>query len=317
MNHKLRIIILAFVGTLTIGSKAFATEDTNTGMVNAFENLFGVTQGKRRNHTTGFCFTGTLVPNNTDIHQYSVSPIFREVSTVLGRLSHKGGHNNRPDNKPGLHGLALQIKTPSGAEHRMSMNTEDFFPVSTPEEFLQVLKAKKAGKADVAKLVETIPEFANYKTHMEKKKKTVRPYEAMTFNSINAFYLINQNSDKTAIRWAFEPVGQQEIVEKQKKLFLEDNLQANLSNKIVAWDMIVTLSRPGDDVNNPAIEWTGERTQLSAARLYVTAVGNTDACNAINYDPLALSRGFAPSEDPTLLVRSPTYAISFGRRLSE
>jgi catalase len=35
----------------------------------------------------------------------------------------------------------------------------------------------------------------------------------------------------------------------------------------------------------------------------------------INFDPLVLGDGVAPSDDPVLLFRSPSYATSYTRRL--
>ena len=38
-------------------------------------------------------------------------------------------------------------------------------------------------------------------------------------------------------------------------------------------------------------------------------------CEKINYDPLVMSDGIAPTNDPVLLFRSPSYAVSARRRL--
>lgn len=38
-------------------------------------------------------------------------------------------------------------------------------------------------------------------------------------------------------------------------------------------------------------------------------------CEAINFDPLVMADGIAPTNDPILLFRSPTYAVSFSKRL--
>jgi catalase len=39
------------------------------------------------------------------------------------------------------------------------------------------------------------------------------------------------------------------------------------------------------------------------------------ACEPINYDPLVMSDGIAPTSDPILLFRSPSYALSFVKRI--
>jgi len=39
------------------------------------------------------------------------------------------------------------------------------------------------------------------------------------------------------------------------------------------------------------------------------------ACEKINYDPLVMADGIAPTDDPVLLFRSSSYAVSFAKRL--
>jgi catalase len=39
-------------------------------------------------------------------------------------------------------------------------------------------------------------------------------------------------------------------------------------------------------------------------------------CEKINFDPLVMADGIAPTNDPVLLFRSPSYGISFAKRLS-
>ena len=38
-------------------------------------------------------------------------------------------------------------------------------------------------------------------------------------------------------------------------------------------------------------------------------------CEKINYDPLVMGDGIAATNDPVLLFRSPSYALSFAKRL--
>lgn len=56
-----KIITLALL--LATTPSAFADNTgTATDGISTFEKLFGVTEGKRRNHTKGFCFSATLSP---------------------------------------------------------------------------------------------------------------------------------------------------------------------------------------------------------------------------------------------------------------
>jgi catalase len=85
----------------------------------------------------------------------------------------------------------------------------------------------------------------------------------------------------------------------------------------VRWDMLLTIGEPGDPENDPTILWPKERKELKAGTLTISSAMNQDGaqCEKINYDPLVMSDGIAATNDPILLFRSSSYALSFTRRL--
>ena len=285
-----------------------------------FEGTFGVTAGKRRNHTKGFCFVGEFSPVDPAILTYTKSPIFRATSSVNGRVSHKGGNNTTPDNAFSDRGLAFDITTPDGDYHIINMNTEDFFPASNPSDFIDLVRALPKGGEAVKALAAERPELAAYlKHHKKDREKVNRPYEGTTFNSVNAFYLVNDAGERTAIRWSMVPATPKGFVVEQSESFLRENMDANLAAGDVSWNMVVTIANPDDDPDNAAIRWTGDHTQITAARLTVlsTATEADGDCDAMNYDPTVLSDGFEVSDDPILAARSAIYAHGVGVRLGE
>lgn len=317
MNTKTFIMLGLYLG-MTQQSWANSS-DSAVSVVDSFEKVFGVTEGKRRNHTKGFCFEGVLVPNDISIQQYSDSALFKEQSPVTGRLSHKGGNNHAADDKPGEYGLALAISNALGQKHMMSMNTLDFFPVSTPEAFAELMRAKATGSDAVKEFKQKSPELQNFKAHEAKKTPSLIPYEGHTYNSINSFYLVAADGKKTAVRWAFVPIHTPALVVAASQNFLFENMQKNLRDKKVGWAMQVMFANPEDKVNDASIKWVGKHKTISAATLEVTSISKeTDGrCDLINYDPLVLSSGFAASEDPLLQARRTSYALSFAKRVSE
>jgi len=289
------------------------------GGFSAFEDLFGVTQGKRRNHTKGFCVEGTMEPLDSDIQAYSRSSLFSGNSTVVARVSHKGGKENPADDEYGLLGMALEITTPNNETHVMGMNTEHFFPVATSEAFIGLLRAKKLGPEASKAFAAKHPELKTYKSYHAGLDKTLKPYEGTTYNSVNAFYLVNEAREKTAIRFSFQPSAEQSIVVDTHSDFFLENMQTNIANGEVSWDMVITLANPGDSTEDPSQQWTGEHTSIAAARFTAAAAMSESegSCDRINFDPTVLSDGFEVSEDPMLKVRSMIYALGVGKRLSE
>ncbi|MFD1159913.1 catalase [Roseovarius aestuarii] len=314
----MRTILMATCLSLASLPAAGGEFDTEGGFA-AFENLFGVTEGKRRNHTKGFCVEGELTPVDEAIKAYSTSPLFTGTSDVIARVSHKGGKANPADDKYGLLGLSMEISTHDDDLHVIGMNTEHFFPVSTSEAFIELLRAKATGGDAVKEFAAAHPELKAYKAYHGALDKTLRPYEGTTYNSVNAFYLVNEAGEKTAMRFSFRPSGDEAIVVDTHPDFFLDNMQANIAQGTVSWDMVVTLANPGDPVADPSAQWTGDHTEIVAARFTANAAMSEEdgQCDAINFDPTVLSNGFEPSEDPMLQVRSMIYAHGVGKRLSE
>jgi catalase len=317
MNLK-KLITLPLIYAFSYTSFA-DTVDNASSDIDTFEKLFGITEGKRRNHTKGFCFEATLTPKNKDIQQYSTSKLFSQSSKVIGRFSHKGGKNLAADNKPGEYGMGLSIKTADNETHLMSMNTLDFFPVSTPEAFAELMQAKVSGSKAVKEFKKNNTDLQRFKAHNAKKTKILIPYEGQTYNSINSFYLVNDKALKTAVRWSFVPQDNEKIVVTPSQDFFFDNLNKKLTNKVVSWDMVITLANPEDEINNAAIPWQGNHKQIIAAELTINNIQTEveGKCDLINYDPMVLSAGFEPSADPLLQARRNAYSVAFGRRLSE
>ncbi|HAS47261.1 MAG TPA: catalase [Microscillaceae bacterium] len=289
-------------------------------VADVFEEKFGVHQGKRRNHIDGFCFVGEFKIKDKAIINLTKSKIFSEIPLkVIGRFSHKGGVK-KDESASGEYGMAFEISLPDGLSHNFSMNTLDFFPVNTPEGFLQLMKAKVSGKKeDFAQLKKDHPEFVNYKKHYKNKpKKGLRSYANHQFNSINSFLFVNDKGKITPVRWSFVPRNEETKLDAvtQVDFYKETQKALNKHQKLV-WDMVVIVANEDDPVNDASALWTGDHQKIVAATLTVSAVMPRGDCTDKNFDPLRLTEGIQPSKDPVLKFRSPAYAMSFSRRMKE
>jgi catalase len=70
-------------------------------------------------------------------------------------------------------------------------------------------------------------------------------------------------------------------------------------------------------VDDPTLLWPSERKEVHVGTLTIdSAMAQQGAeCEGINFDPLVMSDGVEPTNDPVLLFRSPAYAVSFGKRI--
>jgi catalase len=83
--------------------------------------------------------------------------------------------------------------------------------------------------------------------------------------------------------------------------------------------LMITVGQPGDVTDDASIPWPDGREQMDVGTLTIDSVESEETSPArdINFDPLALPAGMAPSDDPLLSARSAVYSQSFTRRAGE
>ena len=97
--------------------------------------------------------------------------------------------------------------------------------------------------------------------------------------------------------------------------FLADTYAQQHKDETVTFINMASLGEAQDSDIDPSQQWPSERPQVNLGTVTVKTSGG-DTCNNTNFDPNVMSAGFTPSADPILRMRSPAYAISFGKRLS-
>jgi catalase len=82
--------------------------------------------------------------------------------------------------------------------------------------------------------------------------------------------------------------------------------------------MIVYVGESDDTTDNASIAWPAGRQHFKAGTLTITQGEPEMAadCQKPGFDPLIVADGIAPSDDPVLFLRSPTYASAFVGQLS-
>jgi len=142
-----------------------------------------------------------------------------------------------------------------------------------------------------------------------------------TFYGLNTFRFTNAAGKTTSVRWILKPM--QPFVAAgaapRDKNYLFDELITQIHQQALRWRLIVIVGEPGDPTNDPSIGWPVNREQVDVGMLTLDRVEAEEFSPAtdINFDPLTLPAGMAPSDDPVLGARSAVYARSFARRAGE
>ena len=318
------------VPMLALGAPPATGEVTAPQMIEAFEGTFGVHPAQRRNHIKGTCAAGEFV-GRADAAALSRSALFSgKAIPVVARFSLGGGSPEVPDAAPAPRGMALEFHLPGGALQHITMINVPIFAAASPASFRDaILAAKpdpKTGQPDPEKLkayAATHPD-ARALTELSSHHTPTANYHQTTFFSIHTFRFIDAKGTEHLVKWRFVPRdGTKEMTAAEMKAaphdFLEKNLIERTGKAPAVWDMVVYVGEPGDPQDNPTLAWPETRKHFTAGTLSITQATPQQigvACEPINFDPLVMADGIAPTNDPILLFRSPAYAVSFGKRLS-
>ena len=325
-----RIKIYLCVASLLLAGSSFAEDQVSADqVVGAIEKQFGVTPGQRRNHINGVCVAGSFAGDKS-IQAYTTSPLFYgKTIPVIGRFSLAGGSLKIPDTARNPRGMALEFELPQRKVQHFTMLNVPVFGAATPQSFYDGVVANTpdpaTGKPDPEKQAAFKASHPDAQALGEylAKNNPVTSYANSDFYSIHTFKFINKADKTTLVKWRFVPQdGVKRLSDEQLKTaptrFLDDEIMARTKTGPVRWDMILTIGEPTDEQSNPTVYWPTDRKQIKAGVLTLTSASPQQggACEKINFDPLVMAQGIAPTNDPVLLFRSPAYADSYAKRLT-
>lgn len=324
------VALAAVVTTFAYFGGWFTPNDlTPARFTDGFEHVNGAHSGFRRNHAKGVGVSGFFESNGNGV-RLSKALVFQPGRvSVIGRFSLSGGQPYVADMPDTVRGLALQFSLPDGELWRTAMINLPVVPVSTPEAFYEQLIASKpdpsTGKPDPAKMKAFLarhPETVQA-LRVIKSQAVSSGFDNSTFHSLNAFRFINSAGDFIPVRWLMTPMQPFEAASTasapQDKNYLFDALIAQIHRQPLRWHLMVIIGQPGDPTNDATIAWPEGREKVDVGTLTLDRVESdeTSAATDINFDPLVLPAGIAPSDDPLLSARSAVYSQSFTRRAGE
>ena len=326
---QVKFLATAFATVFCTFGVAAQQAPTADQVISALEKINGVHPGERRNHIVGVCVGGSFV-GSKEAQAYTRSALFSGAAIpVVGRFSLPGGNPKTPDTAKSPRGLALQFNLPGNSLQHFTMLNVPVFGAATPQTFYDALLSNMVdpatGKPDPEKqkqFRETHPDAKPLGEFMTKNNPPVS-YANSDFFGIHTFKFINPNNQTTLVRWSFVPEdGVKRLTDAEMSTmparFLDDDLIAKTKKGPVRWNMMLTIGEASDVQNNPTIYWPAERKTIQVGVLTLTSATPQKGadCEKINFDPLVMGDGIAPTDDPVLLFRSPSYAASYVKRLT-
>jgi catalase len=337
LTRRQMVVGMAAIGGITAlggSTAAWAGERpspdrlTPAKFVDRFEHIYGVHPGFRRNHAKGLSASGTFTANGAGVALCRAAVFAPGTTPVLARFSLAGGSPTAGDANPVTRGLGLLFQRGSGEQWRTAMINLPVFPDAQPRGFYERLLATapvpSTGQPDPAKLAAFLAKHPETARAMALIKATppASGFANSTFRSLNAFHFTNRAGRTVPVRWSLVPEDAVAPGPKDPPAdhdYLFHALIERLHSGPARWHLRITLGAPGDPTNDATLPWPADRPAVDVGILAVDAVHTEAAGNTrdINFDPLVLPAGIAPSADPLLGARSAVYAQSFRRRTHE
>jgi catalase len=300
---------------------------TSTRLVDALNALFGRHPGARAAHAKGICCRGSFraTPEASQLTR-AAHMSGREVPVTV-RFSNGAGHPGLPDGMPDGRGLAVRFHLPDGGHTDLLSITTPIFPARVPEDFIELISVLLPEPGQDGPNPRKIEEFK--KAHPELRAAVelalappvLASYAQRTYWAVHAFRFTNAAGREQYIRYTWRPdAGTVTAPERKDRdaSYLQSELRARLAEQPVIFTLHVQLAEPGDDVNDPARAWPHDRRSVLAGVLEISGVVADQAggCEALIFDPSALTDGIAMSDDAILNARPGAYSVSYKRRTS-
>lgn len=298
---------------------------TASDFIEVFEKLSGTHPGVRKGHARGVCAEGHFTPGE-DARQRFDTPLFDQAAPVVVRFSMGGGNPEADERARAPRGIGVKFLLEGESPHHIAGLTTPVFAGKNPQQFLGLLRLNhliqqgEASAEDRERYLEENPEAARQGRWLQAHPPAAE-YTATTYFGVHSFYAVDTDQEAQAFRWQLVPAaGEQLLTEEERATLPAAFLEDRLKNRLVEegsidlhWQWV--LAGPEDPINDPSLQWPGDRETVTAGTLTLTSAGGA-ACEPVNFDPNQLARGITPSDDPVLALRSAAYAISFGKRLS-
>ncbi|MCV7008241.1 catalase family peroxidase [Mycobacterium gordonae] len=285
----------------------------------AIRGVGGACPGYRALHAKGTLYRGTFTATPEAAALSRASHLDGSPVPILVRFSNGSGNPSQPDGAAGPRGLAVKFTLPDGKTTDVSTQTARLFVASQPDGFVELLKALRPGPAKparLARLLATRPGLLRALPVLAAAGKTPASYATTEYHGLHAFRWVAADGSARFVRYHLIPAaGAQHLSTRDSRSkdpdFLTDELGIRLAGGPVHFDFRVQLAGPDDSTTDPSSPWRSTDT-VCIGTLEITGVDTERerGGDIVVFDPMRVTDGIEPSEDPVLHFRTLAYSAS-------
>jgi catalase len=286
--------------------------------IEAIRGTGGAQPGCRALHAKGTLYRGTFTATPEAAGLSRAQHLDGSIVPALIRFSNGSGNPAQKDGVPGVRGMAVKFTLPDKSTTDVSTQTARLFVSSTPDGFVDLLKAMKPGPTTplrMAKYFLTHPRLLGALPQLREANKVPASYATIEYHGLHAFRWIAADGGARFVRYHLVPAagerGPGPAAHGKGADFLTEELDARLANGPVRFDFRVQIAGPNDSTVDSSAPW--QSTQfVTVGTLEITGLDTEreHGNDIVVFDPMRVTDGIEPSDDPVLRFRTLAYSAS-------
>ncbi|OMC50838.1 catalase [Mycobacterium sp. IS-2888] len=284
--------------------------------IEAIRGTGGAQPGCRALHAKGTLYRGTFTATPDGAVLSRAKHLDGSTVPALVRFSNGSGNPTQADNSPGVRGMAVKFTLPDGSTTDVSTQTARLFVSSTPDGFVDLLKAMRPGLTTPLRLARyflTHPRLLGALPLLRDAGKVPASYATTEYHGLHAFRWIGADGSTRFVRYHLIPAAGEghSSGSASGQDFLTDELAARLAGGPVRFDFRVQIAGPNDSTVDPSAPWQSTET-VTVGTLEITGLDTERerGDDIVVFDPMRVTDGIEPSDDPVLRFRTLAYSAS-------
>jgi catalase len=287
--------------------------------IEAIRGTGGAQPGCRALHAKGTLYHGSFTASPEAAALSRAKHLDGSAVPALFRFSNGSGNPKEADGLPGVRGLAVKLTLPDGSTTDVSTQTARLFVSSTPDGFVDLLKAMRPGLTKPLRMgsyLLTHPGLLAALPVLRDANRVPASYATVEYHGLHAFRWVAADGSTRFVRYHLRPVAGEEFLSGQAAKgkdadFLLHELNRRLAGGPVRFDFVLQIAAPTDSTVDPSARWSSTETAI---------VGNLEIIgletkrehgdDIVVFDPMRVTDGIEPSDDAVLRFRTYAYSAS-------
>lgn len=287
--------------------------------IDAIRGTGGAQPGERALHAKGKLYRGTFTATAEAAQLSRAAHLNGSAVPALIRFSSGSGNPAQKDGAPGVRGMAVKFTLPDGSTTDVSTQTAKLFPSATPDGFVDLLRAMRPGIAAPLRLagyVATHPRFLTVLPVLRAANRVPASCATVEYHGLHAFRWVGADGSARFVRYHLLPAAGEEflpprVAAEKSANFLIEELDERLASEPVRFSYQVQIAAEGDSTVDPSKPWRSTQT-VTVGTLEITGVDTEreHGGDIVVFDPMRVTDGIEPSNDPVLRFRTLAYSAS-------